>query len=108
MLRTFRILVLSGLGAIALHCPSTASAQQAFPTFNAVDFFYAQDPQRFRDLWLAAQTQTVRLAVLGDSQESSPTSHGFQYIPLLNHEMWTRFGNSPETPIEGCVHFGGG
>lgn len=108
MLRTLRILVLSGLGAIALHYPSAARTQQAFPTFDEVDFFYAQDPQRFRDLWLAARTQTVRLAVLGDSQESSPTSHGFQYIPLLNHEMWKRFGNSPETPIEGCVHFGGG
>ncbi len=100
--------MLSGLGAVALHYPSTASAQQAFPTFNEVDFFYAQDPQRFRDLWLAAQTKTVRLAVLGDSQESSPTSHGFQYIPLLNYEMWKRFGNSPETPVVGCVHFGGG
>jgi hypothetical protein len=108
MLRTLRILVLSGIAAIALHYPWRSSAQQAFATFDEVDFFYAQDPQRFRDLWLAAQTQTVRLAVIGDSQESSPTSHGFQYIPLLNYEMWKRFGNSPETPVVGCVHFGGG
>lgn len=108
MLRSLRILVLAGLGAIALNCPSTSTGQQTFPSFGEVDFFYTQDPQRFRDLWQAAKSQTVRIAVIGDSQESSPTSHGFQYIPLLNYEMWKRFGNSPETPVVGCVHFGGG
>ena len=108
MLRTLRILVLAGLGAIALQCPSISLGQQTFPSFGEVDFFYSQNPQRFKDLWQAAHSQTVRIAVLGDSQESSPISHGFQYIPLLNYEMWKRFGNSPETPIEGCVHFGGG
>jgi hypothetical protein len=105
MLRSLRLLV---LGAIALNCPAISIGQQAFPSFGEVDFFYSQDPQRFRDLWQAAQSQTVRIAVIGDSQESSPTSHGFQYIPLLNYEMWKRFGNSPETPIVGCIHFGGG
>jgi hypothetical protein len=108
MLRTVRTLVLAGLAAISLQCPSVSIGQQAFPMFGEVDFFYSQDPQRFRNLWLAAQSQTVRLAVLGDSQEASPISHGFQYIPLLNYEMWKRFGNSPETPIEGCFFYGGG
>ncbi len=105
MLRSLRILV---LGAIALNCPAISSGQQTFPSFGEVDFFYSQNPQRFRDLWQAAQSQTVRIAVIGDSQESSPTSHGFQYIPLLNYEMWKRFGNSPETPVVGCIHSGGG
>jgi CRISPR-associated DxTHG motif protein len=108
MLRTVRTLVLAMLGAIALQCPAISNAQQVFPTFDQIDFIYAQDPQRFRDLWLAAQSQTVRIAVLGDSQEASPISHGFRYMPLLNYEMWKRFGNTPETPVEACVHFGGG
>jgi hypothetical protein len=108
MLRTVRTLVLAGLAAVSLQCPSIAMGQHAFPPFGEVDFFYSQDPQRFRNLWLAAQSQTVRLAVLGDSQEASPISHGFQYIPLLNYETWKRFGNSPETPIEGCFFYGGG
>ncbi len=108
MPRTLRILVLAGLASISLHCPSLALAQQAFQGFDEVDFFYSQDPQQFRTLWQSAQSQTVRIAVLGDSQESSPTSHGFQYLPLLNYEMWKRFGNSPETPIEGCFFYGGG
>ena len=108
MLRTVRNLVLTVLAAITLQCPSISRAQQAFPTFGQIDFIYAQDPQRFSNLWSAARSQTVRIAVLGDSQEASPISHGFQYLPLLNYEMWKRFGNSPETPLEGCVHFGGG
>jgi hypothetical protein len=108
MLRTVRTLVLAGLAAISLQCPSISIGQQVFPPFSEVDFFYSQDPQRFRNLWSAAQSQTVRLAVLGDSQEASPISHGFQYIPLLNYQMWKRFGNSPETPVEGCFFYGGG
>ena len=108
MLRSLQILVLAVGGAIALACPSISIGQQTFPSFGEVDFFYSQDPQRFKDLWQAAQSQTVRIAVLGDSQEASPISHGFQYTPLLNYEMWKRFGNSPETPVVGCVHFGGG
>jgi hypothetical protein len=108
MLRTLRALVVLALGALALHCPSVSVAQQVYERFDAVDFFYSQDPQVFKTLWQAAHSQTVRIAVLGDSQEQSPGSHGFQYIPLLNYEMWKRFGNSPETPIEGCFHYGGG
>ena len=108
MLRTLRTLLLCGLGAIAFHCPSLSLGQQAFPSFGEVDFFYSQDPQLFRNLWQTAQSQTVRIAVLGDSQEQSPVSHGFHYIPLLNYEMWQRFGNSPETPVEGCFFYGGG
>jgi hypothetical protein len=107
-MRIFRSLLLAGFAAVAFHCSYISSAQQVFPTFHEVDFFYSQDPQRFRDLWLDAQSQTVRIAVLGDSQESILTSHGFQYLPLLNYEMWKRFGNSPETPIEGCSFYGGG
>jgi lysophospholipase L1-like esterase len=102
------MVVLAGLAATALNCSALAFGQQAFPSFSEVDFFYSQNPQRFRDLWQSARVQTVRIAVLGDSQETSPTSHGFQYIPLLNYELWKRFGNSPETPVEGCSFYGGG
>ena len=107
MLRTIGALLLSTLGAAALHWPSIASGQQAFPTFREVDFFYSQQPQVFRNLWQTAQAHTIRIAVLGDSQETSPNSHGFQYIPALNYEMWKRFGNSPETPVVGCFYYGG-
>jgi len=106
MQRTIGAPVLAALGAIALQWPSPGSTQEAYPSFHDVDFFYAQQPQLFQALWQAAQTQTIRIAVLGDSQETSPGSHGFQYIPLLNYEMWKRFGNSPETPVVGCFYYG--
>ncbi|HEY5754292.1 MAG TPA: SGNH/GDSL hydrolase family protein [Steroidobacter sp.] len=106
MLRTTGALALAAFGATALHWPLVASGQQAFPNFREVDFFYSQQPEVFQDLWQAARTRTIRIAVLGDSQETSPGSHGFQYIPLLNYEMWKRFGNSPETPVVGCFYHG--
>jgi hypothetical protein len=106
MPQAIRSLVLSALGAIALQWHPMATAQQAYPSFREVDFFYSQQPQVFRNLWQTAQSQTIRIAVLGDSQETSPNSHGFQYIPLLNHELWKRFGNSPETPVAGCFFYG--
>ncbi len=106
MLRRIAAVTLPALGAAALHWPSMANAQQTYPDFREVDFFYSQRPEQFQQLWQAARTGTVRIAVLGDSQETSPGSHGFQYIPLLNHEMWKRFGNSPETPVVGCIYSG--
>ncbi|MFC4307771.1 SGNH/GDSL hydrolase family protein [Steroidobacter flavus] len=106
MLRRIAALALPALGAAVLHWPSIASAQQTYASFREVDFFYSQRPEVFRELWQDAKTQTVRVAVLGDSQETSPGSHGFQYIPLLNYEMWKRFGNSPETPVVGCFYYG--
>lgn len=106
MQRTIGAPVWAALGVIALQWPSIGSTQQAYPSFRDVDFFYSQQPQVFQALWQAAQTRTIRIAVLGDSQETSPGSHGFQYIPLLNYEMWKRFGNSPETPMVGCFYHG--
>jgi len=79
--------------------------QQALQDFRHVDFYFTQSPQLFQNLWATARTQTVRIAMVGDSQETSPTSHGFQYIPRVNYEMWQRFGNVPETPIEGCFYY---
>lgn len=106
MQRTMAAPVCAAFSAFALLWSSIASAQQVYPGFRDVDFFYSQRPQVFQSLWQTAKTQTVRIAVLGDSQETSPGSHGFEYIPLLNYEMWKRFGNSPETPVAGCFYHG--
>src|SRR5262245_13325736 len=105
MSRTIR-LALAGVTAIAVHFPLVSVAQEAFQSFAETDFFYSQDPQLFRNLWQAAQSRTVRIVVLGDSQEANPPSLGYQYVPRLNYEMWKRFGNSPETPVEGCYQYG--
>ena len=88
---------------------ATSAAQQtSFLTFGQVDYVWTQSPQLFQGLWQAAKSQTVRIAILGDSQETNPGGAGLDYIPRLNYEMWMRFGNVPETPLEGCSFYGGG
>lgn len=87
---------------------SAIAWQTSFQDFSQIDYFYAQNPQVFQNLWQQAKTHTVRIAVLGDSQETSPGGHGSVYIPRLNYEMWKHFGNVPETPLEGCTFYGSG
>jgi lysophospholipase L1-like esterase len=85
-----------------------AMAQATYPTFGQVDYYFTQNPQLFQNLWQAAATQTVRIAILGDSQETNPGGRGLDYIPRLNYQMWQVFGNVPETPLEGCSFYGSG
>jgi lysophospholipase L1-like esterase len=65
--------------------------------FNQVEHHYSQSPARFADLWSQARTRTIRIALLGDSQETSPGGKGDVYIPRMNYEAWVRYGNVPET-----------
>jgi hypothetical protein len=53
--------------ALLLLSPLAIVAQVSYPTFGQVDYFWTQNPQLFQSLWKAAQTQTVRIAVLGDT-----------------------------------------
>jgi lysophospholipase L1-like esterase len=101
-------LCLATLAAAVFLASTAAIAQTNFPTFGQVDYYWTQNPQLFRSLWQAAHNQTVRIAILGDSQETNPGGRGLDYIPRLNYEMWKRFGNVPETPIEGCSFYGSG
>lgn len=87
---------------------TTANASPNLLNYNQVDYYWAQNPQRFQNLWQVAHTQTVRIAMLGDSQETSPGGQGSVYVPRLNYEMWRRFGNVPETPLVGCSPYGSG
>ncbi len=87
---------------------AVVTASAAFLDYHQVDYYWAQNPQQFQNLWQAARTQTVRIAVLGDSQETSPGGKGSVYVPRLNYEMWKRFGNVPETPFVGCSSYGTG
>ena len=99
-----------GLLAAIAFCHSSLSLGQGLLDYWQVPYIYSQNPQLFQSLWQTAQSQTLRIAILGDSQENpAPGSHGYQYIPLLNYDMWQRYGNVPETPMEGCVYqYGGG
>lgn len=96
------------LTAALMILAATPAFAQTLATFDQVPFYYTQSPQLFQSLWQSAQTQTVRIAIFGDSQETNPGGMGLDYIPLLSYGMWQVFGNEPETRLEGCSYFGGG
>jgi lysophospholipase L1-like esterase len=73
------------------------SAPAALLPFTQVEDTYTQSPASFAALWSQARTRTVRIALLGDSQETSPGGKGDVYIPRMNYEAWVRYGNAPET-----------
>jgi len=70
-----------------------------YPDYRDVPYVTVQDFGLFQSLWERAQTQTVRLAMFGDSQETSPGGQGWAYMPRLNYEFFNRYGNVPETEV---------
>jgi lysophospholipase L1-like esterase len=74
--------------------------------FDQIEHSYTQSPTRFSGLWAQARTRTVRIALLGDSQETSPDGKGDVYVPRLQYESWKRSGNVPETPVAGYLSYG--
>lgn len=83
------------------------SAPAALLPFNQVEYTYTQSPARFAALWSQARTRTVRIALLGDSQETSPGGKGDVYVPRMNYEAWVRYGNVPETFVASYHSYSG-
>lgn len=75
-----------------------ASGALAQPTWDAVPYV-AGSTAPFTAMFAAGRTRTVRILILGDSQETSPGGAGDVYVPRLNYELWRRYGNTPETPF---------
>ena len=84
------------------------NAPAAILPFHQVEYRYTQAPASFAALWSQARTRTVRIALLGDSQETSPGGKGYVYVPRLNYEAWRRFGNVPESFVAGYGSYGDG
>ena len=76
--------------------------------FDQVEPSYTQSPARFSGLWAQAKTRTVRLALIGDSQETSPEGRGDVYVSRLQYEIWKRYQNVPETVVAGYSSYGDG
>jgi lysophospholipase L1-like esterase len=94
--------------------PTTSNANQnpggapaGLLPFNQVEYTYTQSPASFAALWSQAKTRTVRIALLGDSQETSPGGKGDVYVPRMNYEAWVRYGNVPETFVASYQTYGG-
>ncbi|HZL35362.1 MAG TPA: PEP-CTERM sorting domain-containing protein [Tepidisphaeraceae bacterium] len=94
-----REIACAAAAAISFSAFVGASARADYPTFNQLPSIYTQNPQGFGNLFNSANSQTVNVAVFGDSQETSPAGSGLVFIPQLNYDAWQKFGNAPETPI---------
>ncbi len=83
----------------------TGSPSPLLP-FDQVEYSYTASPARFAGLWSQARSRTVRLALVGDSQETSPEGRGDVYVPRLQYEAWKRYQNVPETVVAGYHAYG--
>ncbi len=88
--------------------PPTGPPPVALLPFDQVEHSYTQSAALFSGLWAQAKTRTVRIALLGDSQETSPGGKGDVYVPRLQYEAWKRYQNVPETVVAGYHSYGGG
>ena len=88
--------------------PSGGPPPVALLPFDQVEHSYTQSPALFSGLWAQAKTRTIRIALLGDSQETSPEGKGDVYVPRLQYEAWKRYQNVPETVVAGYHAYGGG
>lgn len=88
--------------------PSPPVPPAALLPFDQVEQSYTQSPALFSGLWAQARTRTIRIALLGDSQETSPEGKGDVYMPRLQYEAWKRYGNVPETVVAGYFSYGDG
>ncbi|MFA6046250.1 MAG: SGNH/GDSL hydrolase family protein, partial [Phycisphaerales bacterium] len=99
--------VLIGLGAL-LASGATAAGQE-FLRFDEAPYVSALEPERFAAIFVAARTTTIKAALIGDSQETSPGGFGYIYVPRLNYEFYRIYGNAPATPLSSAwVNTGGG
>lgn len=105
------MVVLTGCGPTDQSASNTHQNQDgglaALLPFDQVEYSYTQSPARFAALWSQARTRTVRIALLGDSQETAPEGKGDVYVPRLHYETWLRYGNVPETVVTGYHTYGG-
>lgn len=92
---------------IQRHGQVSRSAPSALLSFEQVEHSYTRSPARFAGLWSQARMRTVRIALLGDSQETSPEGKGDVYVPRLHYESWRRYGNVPETVVVGYHSYSG-
>lgn len=86
--------------------PPTGPPPVALLPFEQVEHSYTQSASLFSGLWAQARARTVRIALLGDSQETSPEGKGEVYVPRLQYEAWKRYRNVPETVVAGYHSYG--
>lgn len=75
-------------------------------SLSQVPTAYTANPSAFQEVLKKAGTQIVKIAVIGDSQETQYGGFGDPYIPALNQQFAIRYGNAPCSTI-GAGNYGG-
>ena len=75
------------------------SAGAQFANFQDVDKVVSADMLTFQSIFRSASSDTVTIAMFGDSQETVPNAGGVDYVPAINFEFNQHFGNTPVSGI---------
>src|SRR5687768_7830074 len=101
-----RCACLAAVALVSIAGPVAAQQGPPYQTFDEIPYAYAQDLGRFRSIFQTqARAGTVRVAWMGDSQETSPAGAGAAYVPRLGYEFFRRYGNVPETQLSNPVTY---
>lgn len=87
------------LGVVSDVRAAGGGSEDEAPAFLAVPRVGVQSAARFRLLFESASTDVLRVAVLGDSQETSPGGFGSHYLPHLNARFAKVFGPAGESHL---------
>lgn len=89
--------------------PGTARGQsEDYRNYMKVPIVTGEGLHRVRSILREGNTQIRRIALFGDSQETSPGGAGNAYIPRLQRNLQERFGYIGETPFFGTSPQGSG
>jgi hypothetical protein len=72
-------------------------------TYRDVPRISGLDPAAFAKMLSASSDHVVRIAMFGDSQETSPWGWGRIYVPTLNARLAKVFGPCSETMLLSCI-----
>lgn len=89
-----RFALLAGALALGAGVPPAAADP---PVFSDVPRVTVTDVAFFRALFQSSSQGVLRIAMLGDSQETSPWGWGQVYVPFLNARLAAAFGPCSET-----------
>ncbi|HMP38021.1 MAG TPA: GDSL-type esterase/lipase family protein [Phycisphaerales bacterium] len=78
------------------------------PSWMDVPRVVASNPEHFRTLLCGGHASMLRIALIGDSQETSPGGAGSSYVPNLNERFFRRHGFVGETVVMSNRGVGGG
>lgn len=78
------------------------------PSWIDVPRVVVSNPEHFRTLLCAGHESMLRIALIGDSQETSPGGAGSSYVPNLNERFFRRHGFVGETVVMSNRSVGGG